>query len=112
MEMYTWLSAITTRAQFSALVSMVEKGTLEELFIAQSVDLGVAGQDWPVGRPLVFSFSASKDVEQSLQEISSCVDLDSVDESYFEEIDGTYIVKSVFYPESEAQEEQIIALLV
>jgi hypothetical protein len=112
MELYTWLNAISTREQFVALVSLVEEGVLEELFIAQSLDVGVAGTDWPVGKPLIFSFSHSYDVKQRLEEISACVNLDDVDENYFEVIEDTYIVKSVFYPDSEAQEEQIIALLV
>jgi len=112
MELYTWLNAISTRDQFSSLVALVEEGVLEELFIAQSLDVGVAGTDWAVGKPLIFSFSNSQDVKQTLEEISACVNLDSIDESYFEVIEDTYILKSVFYPESEAQEEQIIALLV
>lgn len=112
MELYTWVSAITTRAQFSALIALTEEGVLEELFIAQSVDFGVAGEDWPVGKPLIFSFSASKNIEQRLQDISACVNLDDLDDSYFEEIEGIHTLKSVFYPESEPQEEQIIALLV
>jgi hypothetical protein len=112
MELFTWLNAISTRDQFSALVDLVEEGVLEELFIAQSLDVGVAGTDWAVGKPLIFSFSHSQDVKQTLEDISSCINLDNVDESYFEVIEGTYVLKSVFYPESEAQEEQIIALLV
>ncbi len=112
MELFTWLNAISTRDQFSTLVDLVEEGVLEELFIAQSLDVGVAGTDWAVGKPLIFSFSRSQDVRQRLEAISPCVNLDSVDERYFDVIDGTYILKSVFYPELEAQEEQIIALLV
>lgn len=112
MELYTWLNAISTREQFSSLVAMVEEGALEELFIAQSLDVGVAGTDWAVGKPLIFSFSRSQEVKESLEKISACVNLDNVDESYFEVIEDTYILKSVFYPDSEAQEEQIIALLV
>jgi hypothetical protein len=112
MELYSWLNAISTREEFSALVALVEEGVLEELFIAQSLDVGVAGTDWTVGKPLIFSFSNLQDVKQTLEDISACVNLDSVDESYFNVIEDTYILKSVFYPESEAQEEQIIALLV
>jgi len=112
MEVFTWVSAISTRAQFSALIALAEKGDLEELFIAQSVDFGVAGEDWPVGKPLIFSFSTLKEVEKKLQKISSCVSLDTLDEIHFDEIDGIHTLKYVFYPESEAQEEQIIALLV
>lgn len=112
MELYTWLNAISTREQFSSLVALVEEGVLEELFIAQSLDASVAGTDWAVGKPLIFSFSNSHDVKKVLDDISACVNLDSVDESHFEVIEDTYILKSVFYPESEAQEEQIIALLV
>ena len=112
MELYTWVSAISTREQLNALITLAEEGALEELFIAQSVDFGVAGKDWPVGRPLIFSFSASKDVEKRLQDISECVNLDSLDDSHFEEREGVYELKSVFYPQSDAQEEQIIALLV
>lgn len=112
MELYTWLSAISTREQFSSLVEMVEEGVLEELFIAQSLDVGVAGTDWAVGKPLIFSFSKTQAVKEALEKISPCVNLDDVDESCFEVVEGTYIVKSVFYPDSQAQEEQIIALLV
>lgn len=112
MELFTWVSAISSKAQFAALIALTEKGVLEELFIAQSVDFGVAGEDWPVGKPLIFSFSASKDIEDQLKEISACVNLDSLDDNHFEELDGIHTLKSVFYPESEAQEEQIIALLV
>ena len=111
MDLYTWLSPISTREEFIALISLVEEGSLEELFIAQSLDAGVAGQKWKVGQILVFSFSASKDVEKRLQSISACINLDDVDERFFEEIDGVYILKSVFYPESDPQEEQIIAQL-
>ncbi len=112
MELFTWVSAITSKAQFSDLIALTEKGALEELFIAQSVDFGVAGEEWPVGKPLIFSFSTSKDIEAQLNEISPCVNLDSLDDIHFEELDGIHTLKSVFYPESEAQEEQIIALLV
>ncbi len=112
MELFTWLNAISTREEFSALVTLVEEGVLEELFIAQSLDVGVAGTDWPVGKPLIFSFSNSQEVKESLESISACVNLDNVDEGHFEVIEDTYILKSVFYPDSQAQEEQIIALLV
>jgi len=111
MDVYTWLNPISTRDEFIALIGLVEDGSLEELFIAQSSDAGVAGQDWKVGQILVFSFSASKDVEEKLQAVSNCINLDDVEENYFEEVEGVYILKSVFYPESDPQEEQIIAQL-
>ena len=111
MDVYTWVNPISTRAQFVSLISMVEEGILEELFIAQCRDAGVAGQNWKVGQIIVFSFSTSKEVEPKLQEVSQCIDLDTLDESYFDEIDGVYVLKSVFYPQSDPQEEQIIAQL-
>lgn len=111
MELFTWISAISTKEQFSALISLVEEGSLEEMFIAKSSELGVAAQKWPVSQPLVFSFSASADVKEKLQKISSCIDLDTLNESYFEEIDGVHSLKSVFYPESELEEEKIISQL-
>ena len=112
MDVYTWLSAVSTKQELIEMIALVEDGSLEELFVAQCVDLGVAGKEWPVGQVLVFSFSASKDIESKLQSISTCINLDTLDESYFEQVDDVYILKSVFYPESDAQEEQIIALLV
>jgi len=111
MDLYTWLSPISTREEFIALITLVEEGSLEELFIAQSLDAGVAGQEWKVGQILVFSFSRSKDVQEKLEAVSPCINMDDVDESFFEEVEGVYILKSVFYPESDAQEEQIIAQL-
>lgn len=111
MEVDTWLSAINTKEELIALITLVEEGSLEELFVAQCVDRDVAGQDWPVGQVLVFSFSTSQDIEQKLQEISSCINLDTLDEKYFEIVEGDYMLKYVFYPESEPQEEQIIAHL-
>ena len=112
MDVYTWLSAVSTKQELIEMIALVEEGRLEELFVAQSVDLGVAGEEWPVGQVLVFSFSASKDIELKLQNISPTINLDILDEDYFEQVDDVYILKSVFYPESEDQEEQIIALLV
>ncbi len=112
MELFTWLTPISTRAELIALIALVEEGVLEELFIAQSRDRGVAGEKWTVGQILVFSFSKREDVKERLQDISASLNLDDVDESCFEEQEGVYILKSVFYPESEAQEEQIIAQLV
>ena len=111
MDVYTWLSSISTKAELIALISLVEDASLEELFVAQSLDQGVAGQKLPVGQVLVFSFSASKDIEKKLQEVSSCINLDTLDESYFEELEGVHILKAVLFPETEAQEEQIIAQL-
>ena len=112
MEVYTWLSPISSKEQLMNLVSMVEEGGLEELFVAQCLDKGVAGQEWPVGQILVFSFSASKEIESKLQSVSSCINLDILDEEYFEVIDDVYMLKSVLFPDNEAQEEQIIAQLV
>lgn len=111
MDIYTWMNPISTRAEFLSLIAMVEEGTLEELFIAQCRDADVAGQNWKVGQIVVFSFSTSKEVEPKLQEVSNCINLDTLDESYFDEVDGVYVLKSVFYPQSDAQEEQIIAQL-
>ncbi len=111
MEVDTWLSAVNTKDQLIALITLVEEGSLEELFVAQCVDTGVAGQEWPVGQVLVFSFSTSNDIEQKLQAISSCINLDTLDEKYFDVVEGDYMLKHVFYPESEPQEEQIIAHL-
>lgn len=112
MEVYTWLSAISTKAELISLVSLVEEGTLEELFVAQCLDKDVAGQPWKVGQIIVFSFSASKEVESKLQAIASSINLDILGEEYFEVIDDVYMLKSVLFPEAEAQEEQIIAQLV
>ncbi len=112
MEPFTWLSAVKSKEQLTTLIALTEEGVLEEIFIAQSVDAGVAGENWPVGQVLVFAFSASEAVEKRLQEIAPTISLDSLDDSHFEVNDGVYTLKYVFYPESEAQEEQIIALLV
>ncbi len=111
MEVDTWLSAVSTKEELMTLISMVEEGSLEELFVAQCLDTGVAGQKWPVGQVLVFSFSTLKEIEQKLQTVSECINLDTLDESYFDIVEGDYMLKSVFYPESESQEEQIIAHL-
>ncbi len=111
MDVYTWLSPISTREEFIALIALVEEGDLQELFIAQSLDAGVAGEDWKVGQILVFSFSSTNEVHEKLQAISKCINLDDVDESYFDEVEGVFVLKSVFYPETDAQEEQIIAQL-
>lgn len=112
MEVYTWLSPIASKEQLITLVSMVEEGGLEELFVAQCLDKGVAGQQWPVGQILVFSFSASKDIEQKLNAVSSCINLDVLDEKYFAVVDDVYMLKSVLFPDRQEQEEQIIAQLV
>ena len=112
MELYTWLSAVSTKAELISLVSLVEDGTLEELFVAQCLDNDVAGQGWKVGQIIVFSFSASKEVEPKLQALAPTINLDILDEEYFEVVDDVYMLKSVLFPETEAQEEQIIAQLV
>ncbi len=112
MEVFTWLSPISTKNELMALIQLVEAGDLEEFFIAQSLDSGVAGSSWPVGQILIFSFSNGKAVKGKIEAICPCVDMDEVDEEYFDEQDGVFTLKSVFYPESDAQEEQIIAQLV
>ncbi len=111
MEVDTWLSAINTKEELIALITMVEEGSLEELFVAQCEDRDVAGQTWPVGQVLVFSFSTTPDIQERLEAISSCINLDTLDEKYFKVVEGDHMLKYVFYPESEAQEEQIIAHL-
>lgn len=112
MDIYTWLSPISSKAQLISLVSLVEEGELEELFVAQCLDKGVAGQQWPVGQIIVFSFSSSEGIKEKLQAVSSCINLDVLDEEYFDVIDDVYKLKSVLFPDSEAEEEQIIAQLV
>jgi len=111
MEVDTYLSAISTKAELISLIALVEEEALEELFVAQSLDAGVAGQTWKAGQVLVFCFSSKEASAQKLHEISQCINLDTLDEAYFEVIDGAYVLKSVFFPETEGQEEQIIAHL-
>ena len=112
MELYTWLNPVSTKAELISLVSMVEEGALEELFVAQCLDRGVAGQEWAAGQIIVFSFSSSKEIEPRLQAVSVPINLDILPEEYFEVVDDVYMLKSVLFPETEAQEEQIIAQLV
>lgn len=111
MEVYTWLNPISTKAELTALIALAEEGTIEELFIAQSTDANIIEKNWPVGQILIFSFSASLEAEQHLNKVSTCVNLDTLDDKYFKEVDDVYVLKSVFYPESDDQEEQIIAQL-
>ncbi len=111
MEEKTWVSAIDTKAQLAELITLAEDGDLEELFIAQCVGVDVAGQNWRVGQILIFSFSNGSEVRERLDKIGTTLDLDALDDSYFEEIEGHMALKHVLYPQSEEQEEQIIAQL-
>lgn len=110
MELFAWLTPIHTAKEFSELMSLVEEGTLEELFIAKTVHAGVAGEVWEAELPLIFSFSAD-DCKQMLNEIAPTRLLDEIDDAYFEEIEGEFTLKGVFYPESQAQEDEIIKQL-
>ncbi|MDF1879787.1 hypothetical protein JHD50_00470 [Sulfurimonas sp. MAG313] len=111
MQECTWVSAINTKNQLGVLLSLVESGALEELFIAQCLDSEVAGTSWKVGQIIVFAFSQGVGIKSELDAISETWDLDKIQDSYFEEIDGTHALKNVLFPESDAQEEQIIAQL-
>lgn len=110
MELFAWLTPIHTAKEFSALMSLVEEGTLEELFIAKTAQAGVAGEAWEAELPLVFSFS-EHDCKDKLNFIAPTRLLDEIDEIYFEEIEGEFTLKGVFYPESQAQEDAIIKQL-
>lgn len=112
MDVYTWLSPISTKNELMGLIQLVEAGDLEEFFIAQSLDAGVAGTSWVVGQILIFSFSASVEAQAKIEKICPCINMDEVDESYFDEQEGVFVLKSVYYPESDEQEEQIISQLV
>ena len=111
MEVYTWLNPISTKTELTALIALAEEGVIEELFIAQSTEANIINKNWPVGQILIFSFSASLEAEHHLNKVTTCVNLDTLDDECFEEVDDVYVLKSVFYPESDDQEEQIIAQL-
>ena len=111
MQECTWVSGIETKNQLGVLLSLVEKGDLEELFIAQCLDAEVAGTSWKVGQIIVFAFSTGEGVKSQLDEIAETWDLDKIEDKYFEEIDGTHALKNVLFPQSEGEEEQIIAQL-
>jgi len=107
----TWVSAIDTKNQLGIFLSLVENGSLEELFIAQCLDAEVAGTSWKVGQIIVFAFSQGEAIKSELDNIAQTWDLDKIEDQYFEEIDGAHALKNVLFPSSEAQEEQIIAQL-
>ncbi len=111
MELFAWLTPIKSSEEFSALMALVEAGTLEELFIAKTKQEGVAGEAWGTELPLIFSFSADETCRESLEEIAPTHLLDEIDDIYFEEIEGEFTLKGVFYPESQAQEDAIIKQL-
>lgn len=112
MDVFTWLSSISTKAEFSALMSLVENGSLEEMFIAQTTQKSVAGKEFGNKKALVFSFSKDKSILGKLEEIATTFSLDDVEDDYFEEIDGEYTLKGVLYPASSDQEEKIINKLL
>lgn len=107
----TWVSAIETKNQLGTFLSLVEKGDLEELFIAQCLDAEVAGTSWKVGQIIIFAFSQGEGVKSELDNIAQTWDLDKIEDKYFEEIDGTHALKKVLFPQSQGEEEQIIAQL-
>jgi len=111
MQECTWVSAIDTKNQLGVFLSLVENATLQELFIAQCLDSGVAGTSWKVGQIIVFAFSDGEGVKSELDEIAETWNLDKIEDQYFEEIDGDHALKNVLFPSSESQEEQIIAQL-
>ena len=108
----TWVAGINYKQQLGELLSLVEKGTVEELFIAQCLDTGVAGTDWKVGQIIVFIFTQGEKIKSELDAIAQTWNLDKIEDKYFEEIDGDHALKNVLFPSSEAQEEQIIAQLL
>lgn len=112
MELFAWLTPIRTAKEFSALMALVEEGTLEELFIAKTVQAGVAAEAWEAELPLIFSFSADEKCLEILNTIATTRFLDEIDDAYFEEIAGEFTLKGVFYPESQAQEDAIIKQLI
>jgi hypothetical protein len=112
MEVYSWLSPISTKNELMALIKLVEEGEIEEFFIAQSLDKGVAGESWNAGQILIFSFSSGDDLQHKVEEICPCINMETIPLEFFDEIDGVFTLKWVFYPESDMQEEQIIAQLV
>ena len=111
MQEYTWVCAIDTKNQLGTFLSLVEKGDLQELFIAQCLDAEVAGTSWKVGQIIVFAFSQGEKIKSELDSIAQTWDLDKIEDKYFEEIDGAHALKNVLFPESEGEEEQIIAQL-
>lgn len=111
MELYTFLTQISTKEELSELIALVEEGSLEELFIAKTEEEGVAGEEWGKDLALVFSFSTEKKLKERLEKVSPTLFLDDLDEIFFEEKDGEFTLKGVFYPESELQEEEIIKQL-
>ena len=111
MKECTWVSAIDTKQQLGEFLSFVENATIDELFIAQCLDSGVAGTSWKVGQIIVFIFTQGEAMKSQLDEIAQSWDLDKIEDQYFEEIDGDHALKNVLFPSSEAQEEQIIAQL-
>jgi len=111
MQDFTWVAAISSKQQLGELLCFVEDGTVEELFIAQCLDSGVAGTSWKVGQIIVFIFTKGEAVKSKLDEIAETWDLDKIEDTYFKEVDGTHALKDVLFPESQAQEEQIIAQL-
>ena len=105
---YSWASVVSTKKEFSALIDLVEKGSLEEFFITETVEEEVAGKTVGKGKVLVFSFSKSESVLSKLENIALSFSLDEVEDNYFDELEDEFTLKGVYYPESQAQEEAVI----
>ena len=105
---YSWVSVVSTKKEFSALIDLVEKGALEEFFITETVEDEIAGKTVGKGNVLVFSFSKKENVLYKLKKIALSFSLDEVEDEYFDENDDEFTLKGVSYPESQAQEEAVI----
>jgi len=105
---YSWASVVSTKKEFSALVDLVEDGTLEEFFITQTVEEEVAGRVVGKEKVLVFSFSKNESVLSKLEKIALSFSLDEVEDKYFDEDQEEFTLKGVSYPESQGQEEAVI----
>jgi len=105
---YSWVSVVSTKKEFSTFIDLVEDGTLEEFFIAQTIEEEVAGKIVGKDKVLIFSFSKSEAVLSKLENIALSFSLDDVEDKYFNECEEEFTLKGISYPESQAQEEAVI----
>ncbi len=109
---YSWCSLFSTKEEFTALITLVEDASLDELFIAEIKETEIAGKSVGKAKAIGFGFSKDKDVLYKLEKVCQSFSLDEVDDKYFERNGDEFILKGVVYPESEVQEELLINKLL
>jgi len=109
---YAWCTLFSKKEEFTALMTLVEEGALEELFIAEVKESEIAGHDVKEAKVISFSFSKDKNILEKLEKICFSFSLDEVDDDYFEKNGEEFILQGITYPESQQQEETIINKLL